>query len=1476
MSPLRTTAILAGLVSLACMADPRPVLVHTFVRQMPRLARDASGNGNHGISATPFTYVQSPTGHAARFDGAAVFAVRSASDLIMTDALTLDAWLRIDSLEHGGCVIDKGGERYRIAIVPGGKIHFGLKRAGKRVDMYGTGLEPGRWHRVTCTFERPKLTLYLDARKVSEATWDHEIGSGGTLFLGAKAGRVNLFRGALDQVHIYDHVRPPQDGDAMRYLSNEETAMQASLKVTESPGAIRVAVGMLQATIDTTTGGMRQVSVGDKVLVRDNQASPVFAELLESDTYDGLVDHVAERRISGKWRMTSCRKEQTADRVVVTTEGQLTFSGDDVVNAVLTYTFVHERHVQVDLALTPRGTFHQRFLRSIGGRLPLALHERKRIAQGGDQGLRWDVRHHYQFHTHVSFLKEPDHNWWRRFYVDQDTDHSYSMWRAEAGDTSPLVSFRGRRAAGWMCAYDREGGALLAYRELAERAPKCLHIDASGGSTGVVYFHSPTQPAVAINSLLAQRAVFGDPHTVDWVFFAGEEAFERPSRTLADVWGVATLPSDGPNQFRPVSDDGELYDGGSAPAELSPVVQGGVPIPRGVLRDPRRARLFVDGSPNDLDTRPIAYWPDGSVKWLLLVFPLPEGPASDHGGGPPLSKGAAFLESRRPRRSGRGETTAGDPRFPEEGADAGNEVRFRVTLRRGDPVPCRLVFGPKVRAAATSQGVTVSETSDGLTVDTGPLQLTLGQGPRWLRRALVNGKSILRDGDAPQAFVDFLRPGNTPFVSGTTHPQGTRDPGPVNMTSLTIEEAGALRAVVRLEGQAECREPARVIMRFELWAGRPFVRLFHTVEFLHNDPRETMVRGLGLRIPLVLGGETRLTAGGQDGPVALPAADQAGLRQTSHLNYEIWHHRADEAWRETADSKHRSRGWLDVAGPNAGLCVIQRDMWQEAPKELRYDTRSGDLTVAYWPETHALMDCRRYSNYPHRGQGESTPWDSRWVLDNYYKNDPFKGVTRTHETILFFHTAASPATLDAVAADFQSRPLVYTDWKTCAETGVTMPLTPVDNTAYDRVNANMRNLADWWLFHQRVWGWYGFWDFGDVQHHYRSGYGRVFAPAVLRRILALSDAEQAEVKPRGEYPAIIDYKTQNDWAYDNGRWGWSNTEGLVNHFMSQMYLRSGQRDLFFFIEANARHSRDVDARHAGKWFGRGTRHGVQHWSDGNHEERQTTFTEQRFHYLLTGEHRTREWNRVLTEGHYLKGVCTSHAAHSGRTYGLLTHWEMTGDPEIARIMRDYMHALCPPAGIAIHTDVAFPEAKRKGEFQEINGGSMFFHTFGAMHALLEYYYLTRDPVVRTAIIATADHAMARGPKAIGGMYRKAVAFAARHADDPLPYRQALADYFGGTGWAYAFQQVTANPAHWTGDTSFLRGNVSGGLFWANDALYVLGALEQEPALKQGIEEQIRELEARPVTANPRLPKSSWQDEYDHPDFAEYLKDRLLK
>ncbi len=47
----------------------------------------------------------------------------------------------------------------------------------------------------------------------------------------------------------------------------------------------------------------------------------------------------------------------------------------------------------------------------------------------------------------------------------------------------------------------------------------------------------------------------------------------------------------------------------------------GVPFPRGVLTDPNAVELVDSaGSPCLLQTQALAYWPDGSVKWLLLDY----------------------------------------------------------------------------------------------------------------------------------------------------------------------------------------------------------------------------------------------------------------------------------------------------------------------------------------------------------------------------------------------------------------------------------------------------------------------------------------------------------------------------------------------------------------------------------------------------------------------------------------------------------------------------------------------------------------------------------------------------------------------------------------------------------------------------------------------------------------------------------------
>jgi hypothetical protein len=453
----------------------------------------------------------------------------------------------------------------------------------------------------------------------------------------------------------------------------------------------------------------------------------------------------------------------------------------------------------------------------------------------------------------------------------------------------------------------------------------------------------------------------------------------------------------------------------------------------------------------------------------------------------------------------------------------------------------------------------------------------------------------------------------------------------------------------------------------------------------------------------------------------------------------------------------------------------------------------------------------------------------------------------------------------SLAADVQDRPLVFCGPQWYHNCQVVLPgYTLPEPGKFPRLDANLQHYAAFWLHHQKLWGWYGLWDYGDVRHLYQSGYGSIAPPDDLAKLLQTPDLQDDRTKvPAG----IQDYYPNYDWAFDNGRWGWGNTEGLPNLLMQTQYLRTGDRDLFFFCEAMARHERDVDMRHDGMWFGAGTRHGVQHWSDGDHEERQTTQSETRFHYYLTGEGRSRDFAGQLYDKVYSQRDVSVHAAHSGRLEGLLTWWEMTGDAAVGKVLDKYVSTFITPEGISEQPDDVFPDVTRKAA-RDVNAGNMFFWVFGAGHGLLEYYYLTGRDDLKAALIQAADAALKRGPEP--GMMIKPVAFAALHAADPAPYRKYLDDWLRGRGRNSMLQIVPHNPEFYSGPRSFVRGSVPGAWFFMNDEMYLMTALPGDPPLteEQGAEMRRTDAQGGSPVAPPYL---NWQAEYDRADLQEYLR-----
>jgi len=250
--------------------------------------------------------------------------------------------------------------------------------------------------------------------------------------------------------------------------------------------------------------------------------------------------------------------------------------------------------------------------------------------------------------------------------------------------------------------------------------------------------------------------------------------------------------------------------------------------------------------------------------------------------------------------------------------------------------------------------------------------------------------------------------------------------------------------------------------------------------------------------------------------------------------------------------------------------------------------------------------------------------------------------------------------------------------------------------------------------------------------------------------------------------------------------------------------------------------------------------------------------------------RCRDFLKQLTDKVFMKGRCEGAADHSGRLYGLFTYWEMTGDKQLADTLKNYTHAFIIPEGIDVAPPVEFPSGKRfDPKPREPNSGVMWYHSFGAEHALMEYQQVAGDKELGDAVIRMAA---SRLPD-FDGNFRKSFAFAILHAPDPAPFRDAIMTKIPNNGWEspMLFQCVTDNRKHWTGETGFMVVEMPYTLFYLQDAFHLLAALEKEPV---PVPQRIDRMADKEKNGFPHS-FSDWsmQSEYDRPDLKEFLKEQ---
>lgn len=725
-------------------------------------------------------------------------------------------------------------------------------------------------------------------------------------------------------------------------------------------------------------------------------------------------------------------------------------------------------------------------------------------------------------------------------------------------------------------------------------------------------------------------------------------------RVLPIILGLLSIAHEGFGQ-RQIKNSGahDLYQGESKAVELRSVeplsvelnwldraappvnsgVSFGVPWPRGAFKREQAFKLqSVDGQNLPLQTWPLAYWPDGSLKWSGFA------------------------------------TVAG----------AGLQRMGALQL---SPVAESMLAGPAVQ-------VRQSDTS--YEIDTGRLKARIVKwGDALLASMIVDGREIARDGKlicVLQAGPDgdpLNSPHKEKFIS-SVQKVTVEQSGPVRAV-VKIEGVH--------KGMQSGREWLPFVVRLYFYAGLENVRLVHSIIY-DGDESKDFIRGLGVvfsepmreqihnrhvrfsgegeglwsePIQPMIGRGGRFVAnptGGADvypdqiAGKRVPNKEQFNARGQSLLaDWAVWDDfkltqpnadgftvmkrtNAQSAWIPAGAGK-RASGMVFAGDVSGGLAVSLKNFWQSYPASLEVQkagSGAAELTVWMWSPDAPGMDMRHYDTKPHGLEsvyedvqpGFSTP----------------HGVARTSELTLFASGSVPGKEEASRMAQVGSKPPLLVSTPQYLHSVRALGIwslqdrsTPFKQAIEDQLDAGI-------AYYQKAidqHNWYGFWDYGDVMHSYD--------------------------------------ESRHVWRYDLGGMAWDNSELGTDMWLWYSFLRTGRADIFRMAEAMTRHTGEVDSYHLGKFAGLGSRHNVRHWGCGAKEARISQAAYRRYYYYLTTDERTGDVMREVVNADYkvaevdpmrlASPITEDQKKYPGRVRGgpdwlafvgnWMTEWERTGD-----------------------------------------------------------------------------------------------------------------------------------------------------------------------------------------------------------------------
>jgi len=560
-------------------------------------------------------------------------------------------------------------------------------------------------------------------------------------------------------------------------------------------------------------------------------------------------------------------------------------------------------------------------------------------------------------------------------------------------------------------------------------------------------------------------------------------------------------------------------------------VAGGIPLPPGAVHDPAELRVWnAAGLEVPCQVHQLGLsWPDGSLRWALLQFQATVG--ANESAQYRLGVSQIGQRVRPPSRvtvSDKGthvEVTTGPMRF----WIARKEFTYQATLRRkhnatGAPPQTKTItesfrLPNKVWINESGnftdddlvleEGAWMEMVADREFMSTAEFQAT-GAEPRELTSFGLadSGEVVFAENGMGGEYYDENRHKGKPRVWNRVTRGIDYSQFFTGEVHIAVEEAGPLRAVMRIETAGEKKEgEVSFVARVYAYAGKELLRIELTVvnhEVVRGVPGYLIsnvkhIQKLSYHLKPGFYPSESVEYGTQEQSVTVAAGQPSSLLELRDDAYV-----AVEGGGATVAEGARAPGWMTVRSGANSTTLAAKYFWEIYPKALAYDAASGEMRLDLWPEAAG-------AGYP-------------LAL----------GRARTYEFLIGFDVSG-PETSAMARAELRA----YPDPEYVAATGATHRFVPLSDERFSLYADYVRRAYERRMGSPGTLTLYGDIDFGDTTGWTgASRYNNYHGPAHEYFLWYLASGEP-------KYFRIAEAHAWHSMDVDTSHWGELNTYGAA-------------------------------------------------------------------------------------------------------------------------------------------------------------------------------------------------------------------------------------------------------------------------------------------------------------------------------------------